>query len=106
MNNKIKIALVLAGAGTLLWQLRKKQNGKKKVFTAPDGNTYKENQMYRTFDNKVYQNGKEIRFNTPVIEQQNLSSQQHSDASEYNTGKNYQNINKNPTYHQKGVRHH
>lgn len=105
MNNKIKIALALAGAGTLIWSLRKKQN-KPKVFTAPDGNTYKENQLYRTFDNKVYQNGKEMKFNTPVTNQENNLSQQHSDAAEYNTGKNYQNINKNPTYHQKGVRHH
>jgi len=106
MNNKIKIALALAGAGALIWQLRRKQNGKKKIFTAPDGNTYKENQLYRTFDNKVYQNGKETRFNTPVTGQQHSSAQQYKDANEYNAGKNYQNINKNLTYHQKGVRHH
>jgi hypothetical protein len=48
MNSKIKIALALLGTGTLIWGLRKRKNNQVKTFTAPDGNTYKENQMYRT----------------------------------------------------------
>lgn len=106
MNNKIKIALALIGAGTVVaWGMNRKKNGKVKTFTAPDGNTYEENKIYRTFDNKLYKNGKEIYFETPAMEQNasgNHSFDQHAD----NLPKNYEAVNKDINYHQKGVRHH
>jgi hypothetical protein len=49
MNNKVKIALViLAGSSLILLNLRRRKNIKSKTYTAPDGNTYRENQIYRT----------------------------------------------------------
>ncbi|MCJ8155102.1 hypothetical protein MKJ01_15140 [Chryseobacterium sp. SSA4.19] len=105
MNSKIKIALALLGTGTLIWGLRKRKNNKLKTFTAPDGNTYKENQMYRTNDNKVFKNGKEMRFTTPIPDSQNSSANIYNNTAE-NGSKNYQAVNKNVNYHQKGVRHH
>jgi hypothetical protein len=105
MNSKIKIALALLGTGTLIWGLRKRKNNQVKTFTAPDGNTYKENQMYRTSDNKVFKNGKEVHFNSPIPENKNSSANVYDNAAE-NLSKNYQSVNKNVNYHQKGVRHH
>ncbi|WP_042722640.1 hypothetical protein [Flavobacterium sp. B17] len=106
MNSKIKIALALIGAGALVaWGIKRKKNGKVKTFTAPDGNTYQENQIYRTFDNKLYKNGKQIHFETPAMEQ-NKSSNHAFDEHSNTIPKNYESVNQNITYHQKGVRHH
>jgi len=106
MNNKIKIALALIGAGSVVaWRMNRRKNGKHKTFTAPDGNTYQENQIYRTFDNKLYKNGKEIHFETPSTDQD--SSVNHPfEIQADNLSKNYNMVNKDISYHQKGVRHH
>jgi hypothetical protein len=105
MNNKIKVALALIGAGSIVaWGMKRKRNGKLKTYTAPDGNAYQENQIYRTFENKLYKNGKEIHFETPPKEQKSSGN---NTFNEVNTiPKNYDNVNQNITYHQKGVRHH
>ncbi|MEC5174756.1 hypothetical protein [Chryseobacterium nepalense] len=106
MNNKIKIALALVGAGTAVaWGINRKKKSKVKTFMAPDGNTYEENKIYRTFDNKLYKNGKEIHFETPVTEQ-NFSGNHAFDEQSGNIPKNYEAVNKDINYHQKGVRHH
>ncbi|SDH88273.1 hypothetical protein SAMN05421846_102384 [Chryseobacterium taeanense] len=108
MNNKIKVALAIIGAGSIVaWGMKRKRNGKLKTYTAPDGNTYQENQIYRTFENKLYKNGKEIHFETPPKEQK--SSGNHTFNEQADTiPKNYDNdnVNQNISYHQKGVRHH
>jgi len=106
MNSKIKLALALLGTGTLIWGLRNRNKNKNRVktFTAPDGNTYKENQLYRTSDNKAYRNGKEVRFSKPIPEQNNTSVNAYNNSAE-NLSKNYQSVNKDVNYHHKGVRH-
>lgn len=106
MNSKIKVALALIGAGTLVaWRMKRKKNSNLKTFTAPDGNTYKENQLYRTFDNKLYKNGKQIQFETPVMDQKKTDNHAFDEHSS-TIPKNYESVNQNTTYHQKGVRHH
>lgn len=106
MNNKIKLALALVGAGTAVaWGINRKKKMQKKTFTAPDGNTYEENKIYRTYDNKLYKNGKEIHFETPALEQ-NASGNHSFDEHAAHLPKNYEAINKDINYHQKGVRHH
>ena len=105
MNNKIKIALSLLAGGSLIYFGMKKKNGKTKKFTAPDGNTYGENQMYRTFDNKLYKNGKQIHFNTPEPENKSNSSYGYKTNSE-KLAKKYQTENHEVNYHQKGIRNH
>ncbi|AZA54645.1 hypothetical protein EG348_17400 [Chryseobacterium sp. G0201] len=104
MNNKIKLALGLIATGTLvLLNLKRKRRERLKIFTAPDGNTYKENQTYRTFDNQFYKNGKRLRFNTLEAENENHSSNSYYEENSVNYSNS--NQNKNITYHQKGNRH-
>ncbi|SEM33624.1 hypothetical protein SAMN05421856_102469 [Chryseobacterium taichungense] len=106
MNNKIKVALALIGAGTVVaWRMNRKSKGKLKSFTAPDGNTYQENQLYRTFDNKLYKNGKQIHFETPETNQNSAGNHTFDEHADH-LPKNYETVNKDITYHQKGVRHH
>jgi len=103
MNNKIKVALAFAAGGALfLLNKKRRKNQKSKTFTAPDGNEYKENQMYRTSNGKLFKNGKEVIFSTPYLDN---DSQQiyHQDDHLKN---NYQSRPKNVEYHQKGNRHH
>ncbi|WP_027380564.1 hypothetical protein [Chryseobacterium daeguense] len=102
MNNKVKIGLALLAGGALAFLSLKKKNGKKpKTFTAPDGNSYKENQLYRTFEGKVYKNGKEFHFNTPESEQKISSTGNHFNETNENALKNYQAIYKDIQYHRK-----
>jgi hypothetical protein len=106
MNNKVKVALALIAGGTLvLAGLRRRKREKLKTFTAPDGNKYKENQIYRTFDNRLYKNGKHIHFNTPETEPENHSSGNYYNGNTGNFSKNNISNNKNTSYHQKGSRH-
>lgn len=105
MNNKIKVVLGLIAGGSLIYFGLKKKKGETKTFTAPDGNTYGENQLYRTFDNKVYKNGKEIHFNMPESQGKNNASNHYEPNNEKLT-KNYQAGSQGSNYHQKGVRHH
>ncbi|SDQ09601.1 hypothetical protein SAMN05421664_0456 [Chryseobacterium soldanellicola] len=107
MNNKVKIALALLVGGSLVFlSKRRKKNNKLKKFTAPDGNIYRENQIYRTFDNKLYKNGKQIHFDVPEADLQtsaanNFEGNTIENISSYQA----QAVNKNVNYHQKGNRH-
>lgn len=103
MNNKLKIALGLLAGGTVLFFGLRRKKEKLKTFTAPDGNTYKENQLYRTYDNKLYKNGKQVHFETPKLQKNNSSSQF---AVNNDSTNDYKDVNIPVTYHQKGVRHH
>lgn len=105
MNNTVKIALALAAGSSLLYLGLRKKTKKKILYLAPDGNTYNENQIYRTYDNKFYKNGKAFHYKVPDL----------SDDL-YNTDINYNKLNppvhliykthrKNPYYHHKGLRH-
>ncbi|WP_410704532.1 hypothetical protein [Chryseobacterium sp. SIMBA_029] len=44
MNRKVKIAFGLLAGGSLLFLALKKKKKKVKIFSAPDGNIYGENQ--------------------------------------------------------------
>jgi len=102
MKTKFKIALGLIGTAALvLWNTRRKK--RKIIFTAPDGNTYKENQIYRTSDNKLYKNGKLFHFPTPP-QIPDVSLKVHTENTE-SIHKNIQLAQKNTSYHQKGNRH-
>jgi len=106
MNTKVKIALAVIAGGTLLLAgVKRKKREKLKKFTAPDGNSYLENQIYRTFDNVLYKNGKKIRFNT--LETQSLTDSPtfHAEQNKINTSVNNQNFTKDVNYHHRGKRH-
>jgi len=106
MNNNVKIALgIIAGGSLVLATQLLKSKKKNKIFTAPDGNSYKENQMYRTAHGEIFQNGKQLHFETPGLlaeAYQSLDSNYGNDKS----SRNNQSIPRNINYHQKGVRHH
>lgn len=103
MNTKVKIALSLLAGGSLLYFGLKKKGGKTKTFTAPDGNTYGKNQLYKTFDNKLFKNGKQVHFDTPNTHQNNQPLNNYYGKEIVS---NYQSVDQNVDYHQKGVRHH
>ncbi|MBV8326687.1 hypothetical protein [Chryseobacterium sp.] len=105
MNNIVKIALALAAGSSLLYLGLRKKGKKKNLYIAPDGNTYKENQIYRSYDNKLYKNGKEFRYNVP-----DLSDTLYENNTNYNTitvplHLSYKAHYKNPSYQHKGSRH-
>lgn len=107
MNNNVKIALGIIAGGSLVLatQLLKSKKTNKKVFTAPDGNSYKENQMYRNAHGEIFQNGKQLHFETPELlaeANQSLDSNYGND----NFSRSHQAVSRNINYHQKGVRHH
>jgi hypothetical protein len=106
MNNAVKIALALAAGSSLLYLGLRKKNKKEKVFLAPDGNTYKENEMYRTYDNKLFKNGKEFHFKTPEPEVHFPKSSTFYGTVNGNTQLKQQTTNNDITYHHKGIRHH
>ncbi len=103
MNNTAKIALafVAGGALFLLNQKRRKRNQNKKTFAAPDGNTYKENQIYKTVDGKFYRNGKDFHYETPNPDNRSQVNNFHGE----NTANHYEARPKNVEYHQRGNRH-
>ena len=106
MNNKIKIALAVMAGGSLILlnQLRKRRKSKR--FTAPDGNSYLKDQIYRTAEGELYKNGKPLHFNTLQSEQDNHQYINY-DNKINDKPKNYDASNiKNVEYHQRGVRHH
>lgn len=106
MKNTVKIALGLLAGGSLIFLGLRRKNRKLKTFIAPDGNTYQENQTYRTFDNQLYKNGKKIHFSTPEHDQKSSSSGYQYDENNDSGSKKYQAVNKAVNYHQKGIRHH
>ena len=106
MKNSVKIALGVVAGGVLVFLNHKRKNraNKNQIFTAPDGNKYKENQMYCTAEGDVYKNGRKLRLETP---ENNVPVQNHVEP-----GFNDQHLNNNNnasqqvSYHQKGTRHH
>lgn len=106
MKNSIKIALGIVTGGALVYLAKKRLQGKNtgEVFTAPDGNQYKENQMYRTAEGEVFRNGKKMRVQTPVNSSQNLSKVDSKFNSQH-LNENF-NLPKNDvSYHHRGDRH-
>ena len=106
MNNNVKIALgiIVGGSLVLATQLLKSKK-KNKIFTAPDGNSYTENQMYRTAHGEIFQNGKQLHFETPgLLAEANQSLD--SNYGNVNFSRSNQAVTRNTNYHQKGVRHH
>lgn len=104
MNNIVKIILALAAGGSLLYLGLRKKSRKSKVYLAPDGNTYKENQIYRTYDNTLYKNGKEFHYSVPPLENNQYSNKKYSTIID-NIYPNYKTDHKSTQYHHKGVRH-
>lgn len=105
MKNSVKIALGIVAGGVLVFlnHKRKGRTNKNQTFTAPDGNQYGENQLYRTADGDVYKNGKKMRFETPENAQ---PTQNHIESSFNDKPLNdHYNSNQQVSYHQKGTRH-
>jgi hypothetical protein len=106
MKSGIKIALGVIAGGSLLIAagiISKPRKNKSQTFTAPDGNTYREDEMYRNSQGEIYQNGKKLHFDTPEL----LSQAHHHIDSQLNLKLNNKNFaSKQVNYHQKGIRHH
>lgn len=105
MNNIVKIALALAAGSSLLYLGLRKKSKKINLYIAPDGNIYKENQIYKSYDNKFYKNGKEFHYKIP-----DLSDTPYEIDTNYNTMTaplhvSYKVHHRNPVYHHKGLRH-
>jgi hypothetical protein len=107
MNNKIKVVLAFLAGGTLLLlnQRRKRLSKKTKTFTAPDGTSYKENQIYRNSEGKAYRNGKVVHFDHLEFENENHSPNSFSHLQDDKLSRNYQAKPQNVDYHQRGKRH-
>lgn len=106
MNISMKIGLGLLAGGTLVLagKLLRKNRNKLKSFTAPDGNSYQEDEMYRTSEGDIFKNGRKMHFETPE-----LLSQANRHIDTYQNNINRYNANqsvRNADYHHKGVRHH
>ncbi|MFP8894715.1 hypothetical protein [Chryseobacterium sp. EZn1] len=104
MNNIVKITLALAAGSSLLYMGLRKKGKKSKVYLAPDGNTYKENQIYRTYDNKLYKNGKEFHYPMPQLEDDQSFNKNYSTVTD-TVYSHYKTDHKSTQYHHKGVRH-
>jgi len=105
MNNVVKIALALAAGSSLLYVGLRRKNKKKEVFLAPDGNTYQEDEIYRTYDNKLFKNGKEFHFHTPKLDDHSDTSGTVYGMVDKNVHLKHQTVKKNVAYHHKGIRH-
>lgn len=106
MKNSVKIALGIVTGGVLIFlnQKRKQRKNKGEIFTAPDGNQYKENQMYRTAEGEVFRNGKKMRVQIPLDSSHNQSKvDPHFNNQHLN--ENLNSSKNNVSYHQKGDRH-
>lgn len=104
MNNIVKITLALAAGSSLLYLGLRKKSKKNNIYLAPDGNTYKENQIYRTYDNKLYKNGKAFHYSLPQLENDQYSNKNYSTHTN-NVYSNYKTDHKSTQYHHKGLRH-
>lgn len=106
MKNTVKIALGLATGGLLIYlnQKRKNQKNKENTFTAPDGNQYDKDQVYRTAQGETYKNGKKFHYNTPANAAQNFN-QVDSNFNNQHLNENYNNPQQEVSYHQRGDRH-
>lgn len=97
-------AAVVVGGLTALGLRKKKQLSTPKTFTAPDGNIYPVNHIYRTFDNQYFKNGKKIKYKTPSqsIEDNHGHFNPAKIKSDFN---NHDEPNSSVDYHQRGFRH-
>ncbi|KQT20505.1 hypothetical protein ASG31_17200 [Chryseobacterium sp. Leaf404] len=107
MKTPEKIAIGIAAAivvgGLTALGFRKKRASAPKTFTAPDGNIYPENHVYRTFDNQYFKNGKKIKYQTPAQSIQDTHG--HFDPAKNKSEFNHHAPNPSVDYHQRGVRH-
>lgn len=106
MKNSVKIALGIAAGGILVYfnKRRKQQKNEENIFTAPDGNQYKRDQIYLTAQGEAFKNGKKMRLETP----ENSSQQQHRVDTNFNSqqlNENYDFPQHEVSYHQRGDRH-
>lgn len=95
MNNTVKIALAIAAGSSLLYMSLRKKVRQKKIYLAPDGNTYEEDQIYRTYDNKLYKNGKEFYYNLPNQHDEPISATINYIAVNKNVSLNHNTNQKN-----------
>lgn len=105
MKNIVKLALGIVTGGALVYLVKKmKQQKDSQMFTASDGNKYKQDQTYRTADGEIFRNGKKIHIKTPVDSE---NHQNHVDPAFNNQHLNEKvNLpNPNIAYHQRGDRH-
>ena len=107
MKNSVKIGLgILAGGGLLLAaRIFQRNKNKVKTFTAPDGHSYKENEMYRNAHGDIYRNGRKVRMETPG----EPGLDHHYTDAHHNTKSMMESGNqtvRNTNYHHKGLRHH
>lgn len=104
MKNSVKVALGIVTGGVLIYlNQKRKQKSKALLYTAPDGNQYKEDQMYRTAEGDVYKNGKKVHFELPSDSVQN-KSRVDSNFNNQHLNENV-NLNHEVSYHQRGQRH-
>lgn len=108
MKTPAKFALGIAAAvvvgGITVLGFRKKKPQTPKTFTAPDGNFYAEDQIYRTIDNRYFKNGKEVKYQTPA--QSIEDTHGHIDPAKIKSDfKNHDAPNPSVGYHQRGIRH-
>ncbi len=106
MKNSVKVVLGFLAGGTLILagQIIRNKRNKEKLFTAPDGNSYKENEMYRNSQGEIFKNGKQIHFETQeLLSQANHHIDTYQNQTKATQGSQYF---KNAYYHHKGVRHH
>lgn len=106
MKNSLKVALGIMTGGVLIFlnYKRKQRGNNKRVFTAPDGNQYKENQMYRTATGEIYKNGKKVRTELPKDSFKNQSKVD-SHFNNQNLNENFSLPKNEVSYHQRGDRH-
>jgi len=103
MNNKVKIALAVLTGSAIVLAFRKAKKNKEELFTAPDGISYRKDQIYRTFEGDLYKNGKKFHFNVPEAQPENNLKTLSEDSG--NVINNYDSQIKEVNYHQKGARH-
>ena len=104
MNNIVKLHWLLQQEVLLLYMGSGKKGKKSKSISCPDGNTYKENQIYRTYDNKLYKNGKEFHYPMPKLEDDQSFNKNYSTTTD-TIYSNYKTDHKSTRYHHKGLRH-
>ncbi|KMQ68787.1 hypothetical protein ACM39_05725 [Chryseobacterium sp. FH2] len=106
MDKRLKITLgLLVGGSIAFLASKRRRKTEEKVFTAPDGMSYKENQLYKTYDNKLYKNGKQVHFKTLTPETESMSNNPYNDAQMKNTQQDPKVSKYDMKYHHKGSRH-
>lgn len=102
MNKILKTtAGVAAFAGLSFFITRFIRKNTKNTFSAPDGNSYKKDQIYRDAHGKLFRNGKEIH---PALPPENISHQTVT-SNHTNEQSNYTHPIIGQPYHHKGKRH-